>query len=141
MADVFRDVGDFHEKFGLPSVRDNNRIDPPIPPHILDPETQNFRVNFLQEELDEFKQAYEEKDLAKMADALVDLVYVALGTAHMMHIPFYHCWFEVQRANMAKERANSSADERSKRKNSLDVVKPAGWKAPDIAAVLKEYGA
>lgn len=141
MTDVFKDVGDFHEKFGLPSIRDNNKAGRPIPPHVLDPETNAFRVDFMQEELDEFKQAYMENDLPKMADALIDLVYVALGTAHMMHVPFYHCWFEVQRANMAKERANSSTDERSKRKNSLDVVKPKGWKAPDIAAVLKEYEA
>lgn len=132
MNDLFKDVGDFHRKFGLPAA------DKKTAPHLLDETDQEFRDDFMQEELDELRLAYNENDLEGVADALCDLIYVALGTAHMMHIPFDRCWAEVQRANMAKERATSADDARSTRNNALDVVKPVGWKPPDIAGALKE---
>jgi predicted HAD superfamily Cof-like phosphohydrolase len=134
MIDLFKDVGQFHEKFGLDNIKNK------IVPHSLDHSVWQFRVNFMQEELDEFTDAWADGDLPKMADALVDLVYVALGTAHLMHIPFNDVWAEVQRANMAKVRANSADDPRSSRKHTLDVVKPAGWQPPDVKAVLERFG-
>ena len=127
----FEDVLSFHAKFNLPRGGS---------PRTFDEETFNFRLEFLHEELDEFHKAFAEGNLPGMADALVDLVYVALGTAAMMGIPFDECWREVQAANMRKVRANGADDERSKRKNSLDVVKPEGWKPPDIAGVLLKAG-
>jgi predicted HAD superfamily Cof-like phosphohydrolase len=134
MSNLFKDVGLFHEKFGLDNVKDK------IQPHSLDHSVYQFRIHFMQEELDEFVDAWANNDLPKMADALVDLVYVALGTAHLMHIPFNDVWDEVQRANMAKVRANGADDPRSTRKHTLDVVKPAGWQPPDVKAVLERFG-
>lgn len=84
------------------------------------------------------KDAAPECDLEKAADALADLVYVALGTAHMMGLPFDAIWAEVQRANMTKERAESARDERSKRQHVFDVVKPAGWTPPDHGPALRK---
>jgi len=43
-------------------------------------------------------------------------------------------WNEVQRANMSKVRASSESQ--SKRGSSLDVIKPEGWRGPDIQGVL-----
>lgn len=136
----YSDVGRFHEKFDLQFVgylTVGGYIMPS--PRLLDQETYEFRNDFMQEELDEFAEAHADGDLPKMADALIDLVYVAMGTAHMMGLPWQELWDEVQRANMSKERAVSRDDSRSKRKNSLDVVKPDGWTPPDIDGVLKEY--
>ena len=130
----FDDVGQFNGKFGLPHVLDGA-------PQLLDDDVRDFRVAFLLEEVTEYIEACKEQNLEKAADALVDLVYVALGTAHMMRVPFDECWREVQRANMAKERARDAGDERSSRKHALDVVKPAGWKPPNLAAILDEYAA
>lgn len=138
VGNLFGDVDDFHRKFGL-SFSGEEQEGGVIAPHFLDASAQRFREDFLQEELDEFKGAFTAGDLAKAADALCDLVYVALGTAHLMHVPFLRCWFEVQRANMTKERASSADDERSKRKHTLDVVKPVGWTPPDIERALKGY--
>lgn len=129
----YEDVRAFHVKFGLPHFGENDN------PHLLSADVDKFRANFMQEELDEYKEAVAQGDLAKAADALVDLVYVALGTAHMMHIPFNACWEEVQRANMSKERATSADDERSKRKSTLDIVKPDGWTTPDINSILEAH--
>ncbi len=125
---LFQDVLDFHVKFGLPTGGKKAAI--------LDENTKKFRVDFMREELNEFIEACVEGDVAKAADGLCDLVYVALGTAVMMGVPFDACWAEVHRANMTKVRATDAADPRSTRKNSLDVVKPEGWRPPDIQGVL-----
>ena len=135
MPHNFDDVGDFHEKFDL-----YNTTHHPTGPRILPEELMGFRIKFLREEFDEFIEGYEERNEAKMADALVDLVYVAMGTAHLKGYPWRALWAEVQRANMTKERALSSDDSRSKRGSSYDVVKPDGWQPPDIEGVLRRHG-
>lgn len=152
---LFDDVRDFHEKFGLPTDRTQ-------PPTDLTKSLARFRIRFLLEEMGELmlamgfygpsmtiktaSQAMEyyqpdsKTDLTDAADALADLVYVALGTAHFMGIPFDQIWDEVQRANMAKERASGADDPRSKRRHASDVVKPEGWKAPDHGPILRAAG-
>ncbi len=45
-------------------------------------------------------------------------------------------WDEVHKCNMAKERSSGSDDTRSKRKHSLDVVKPIGWVGPNHYPIL-----
>lgn len=89
----------------------------------------------MQEELDEFVEAYQQQDHAKVLDALVDLVYVALGTAVMMGVDFNAAWTLVHEANMAKLRAKRA--EESKRGTTYDVVKPPGWLAPDLSHLVK----
>jgi predicted HAD superfamily Cof-like phosphohydrolase len=121
----YEDVAAFHEKFGL--TYDGL-------PKLLDSETVKFRLKFLEEELMEFRVSAISDDIPGMADALIDLVYVAMGTAYLMGLPWQQLWNEVQRANMSKVRANSASE--SKRGSSLDVIKPTGWKGPDIEGVL-----
>ena len=103
-------------------------------PVLLDLITMQFRIDFMQEELNEIDEAYSDEDLHKVADGLVDLVYVALGTAAMMGLPWQSLWNEVQRANMTKIRTPNA--EASKRKNVLDVIKPEGWIGPDFTPWL-----
>jgi predicted HAD superfamily Cof-like phosphohydrolase len=128
----FDSVGEFHRKFGLRVCGDG-------PPLIVDDDTFLFRYQFLHEELHELLQAHRDRDLSAVADALVDLVYVAHGTAHMYGLPFDEVFKEVQRANMTKERAVGSGDGRSKRGSALDVVKPEGWTPPDVEGVLARF--
>lgn len=139
MADLYKDVGNFHAKFGLVNFSADRKVDN-IAPTQLPTDVHEFRSKFMQEELDEYHEAFIEGDLPKMVDALCDLVYVALGTAHMHCVDFDAHWAEVQRANMAKARSTPAregfVDPRSKRGHSLDVVKPDGWKPPDHAPIL-----
>lgn len=128
--DLFKDVGDFHRKFDLPAYPSTEG------PTFLDKEAFDFRVKFMHEELIEFIADHAAGDMAGAADALADLVWVALGTAHMMRIPFDDIWAEVVRANMEKVRATGDGDPRSKRGSRLDVVKPEGWQAPDHRKAL-----
>lgn len=125
--DMIQDIKNFHEKFKLPQRKIGAK---PLK------EIVDFRIKFMLEELQEFNESIVDNDLAGSLDALVDLVYVALGTAYLLNLPFADAWREVQKANMAKVRAKSK--KQSKRGTTYDVVKPKGWTAPDIKSLLNE---
>ena len=114
------DIEAFHERFSL--VYEG-------PPRTLPEDLFQFRSDFMVEELDEYVQAYAEGDLTRMYDALIDLVYVAIGTAYLHGFPFNAGWAAVHACNMQKQRAERPAD--SKRGTAYDVVKPEGWVGPD----------
>jgi predicted HAD superfamily Cof-like phosphohydrolase len=114
---MWDDIVEFHKKFGF---------EPQNEPRFLTPEENEFRVEFLIEELSEYRCA---SSLEDKIDALVDLVVVAMGTAYFHGFDWDSHWKEVHRANMNKVRAESA--KQSKRKSSLDIVKPAGWTGPN----------
>ncbi len=113
------DIKEFHDKFGL---SDGGK------PRLLDLEQSQFRVTCLKEEVAEFQTALQHDDLPEAFDALIDLVYFALGTAHVMNLPFEDGWRRVHAANMTKVRAANGFA--SKRGSGFDVIKPAGWTPP-----------
>lgn len=122
------DINDFSSKF-IPDLK-------PTFPRELPKDMSEFRIGFMQEELDEYIESVKNHDLEGQLDALVDLVYVAIGTAWLQGLPFSEGWDEVQRANMSKVRAENP--NQSKRKSKYDVVKPEGWRGPDIKRVIDE---
>jgi predicted HAD superfamily Cof-like phosphohydrolase len=128
MTTMLDDIKAFHEKFDLT---------PAPEPQFLDRDTMLFRLNFLHEELSELATAIHEQDLTEVLDALVDIVYVALGTAYLMDLPFADAWDEVHASNMAKVRAVHESE--SKRGSKADVIKPPGWAPPDLQAVVWQY--
>lgn len=119
-------VSDFHKKFQL----EYNG-----PARALPDDMVKFRVDFLQEELDEYKKAIEEGNLENQFDALLDLVYVAVGNAHLQGFPFNEGMSLVQAANMSKIRALRESD--SKRGSTYDVVKPEGWTPPNHKPLIE----
>tara|TARA_Y100000004_G_scaffold150975_1_gene173465 strand:- start:158 stop:613 length:456 start_codon:yes stop_codon:yes gene_type:complete len=124
---LIKDIDQFHKKF---KFEKNLKVGIPD-----DNELVNFRTSFLMEELAEYTQAITKKDAAGALDALVDIVYIALGTAWLFNLPFEKAWNEVQKANMSKIRTKSKS---KKRGTSFDVVKPKGWTAPDIEQIIEE---
>lgn len=124
----YADVHHFHTHFGLPA---------PTLPVQLTQDVLEFRYKFMKEELDEFMDGWHMNDLALMADALIDLVYVAMGTAVMMGLPWQLLWDEVQRKNMAKVKVANAAE--SKRSHHFDIKKPEGWTPPDIEGLLRRF--
>ena len=89
------DVAKFHETFDLPILEK-----PTIPP----PQRCALRVNLLQEELDELKEAIADNDLVEVADALCDIQYVLSGAILEFGLAdkFKELFDEVQRSNMSK---------------------------------------
>jgi len=62
----------------------------------------DLRYNLIQEELEELKQAIDNKDLLEAADALTDILYVTYGAGHAFGIDLDRCFEEVQNSNMSK---------------------------------------
>ena len=61
-----------------------------------------LRYNLIKEELDELKQAIDNKNLLEVADALTDILYVTYGAGHAFGIDLDKCFDEVQNSNMSK---------------------------------------
>ena len=61
-----------------------------------------LRYNLIREELDELKQAMNNKDILEVADALTDILYVTYGAGHAFGIDLDNCFEEVQNSNMSK---------------------------------------
>ncbi len=61
-----------------------------------------LRLKLIKEELDEFEQALNDKNLLEVADALTDILYVTYGAGHSFGINLDACFEEVQRSNMSK---------------------------------------
>ena len=114
MNKFLQDIKDFHEKFQLTYIG---------PPRELPDELAKFRKAFMEEELDEY---IDSRYLPGKLDALVDLMYVVLGTAYLHGFPFEEAWRRVHEANMKKVRAQSS-------RSKFDVIKPEGWTPPALS--------
>jgi predicted HAD superfamily Cof-like phosphohydrolase len=84
------------------------------------------RQALLAEEVGELTEAILYGDITKIADALGDIVYVAVGTAVTYGIPFDAVLAEVHRSNMTKVNTPDEAK----------LAKGTGYEAPDIAGVL-----
>ena len=126
------DISDMHTKYGV-----NEKI------REFDKEKLKkfleFRIAFLQEELDEMKTATNGDDVV---DALIDLCVVAIGTLDAFDIESDEAWNRVHQANMNKE-----VGIKASRPNPLglpDLIKPEGWAAPthadNIGMLDKIYG-
>ena len=61
-----------------------------------------LRYDLIKEELEELKEAMENKDIKEVADALTDILYVTYGAGHAFGINLDKCFNEVQNSNMSK---------------------------------------
>lgn len=103
------------------------------------------RFEYLNEEFSEMKKAlaalkkateYNDKNairdaLTELFDAYLDIVYIALGSAHACGFPVNEGWDRVHASNIAKFPGGVAVrDENNK------VVKPAGWTPPDLRGLM-----
>jgi predicted HAD superfamily Cof-like phosphohydrolase len=113
-----RDINEMHSKFGVHAAVE--AMEPEKLKKFLE-----FRANFLQEELDELKNAMTADDVV---DALVDLCVVAIGTMDALNIDADEAWDRVHHCNMMKK-----VGIKESRPNPLglpDLIKPEGWYPP-----------
>lgn len=119
--DWVKDINDMHSKYNM-----HERFE-----KFTDEERARFlefRVNFIQEELDEMKSAIGDSDAEEIVDALIDICVVVIGTLDAYGIDSHRAWDEVLRANMNKK--PGVKDGRPNPLNLPDLIKPDGWKPP-----------
>jgi predicted HAD superfamily Cof-like phosphohydrolase len=141
----FADVKEFLEKFGLtvPTIARG---------HALGAEIQRVRAQHLLEELKEYLVAVGFRlepsmdgtvrlvndefalDAEGAFDALIDLAYVAIGTAILHRFKWEEGWARVHAANMKRVRVERA--DQSTRESTFDLMKPPGWKAPVLGDLL-----
>ncbi|MGH7954452.1 MAG: hypothetical protein ACREOZ_00675 [Gloeomargaritales cyanobacterium] len=82
----------------------HSKLDPITNPQLLmTAERRRLREDLLTQELEEYLDSSQDKDIIRMADALGDIVYVCFGTAYSMGIDFNAVIAEIHRSNMTKE--------------------------------------
>ena len=89
----FSKVGTFMKTFGQ-EVK--------IKPAFSTEKINKLRIDLIKEELEELKEALNNKDLLEVADALTDILYVTYGAGHAFGIDLDKCFDEVQNSNMSK---------------------------------------
>jgi predicted HAD superfamily Cof-like phosphohydrolase len=139
-GDWVADNFDMHDKFGVHDAVDALDNDKLL-------KFVEFRIKFLEEELNEAKAAFAKlselqdaqlpdethdklvtDNAEDIVDAMVDLCVVAIGTLNAMNVDAYEAWERVHTANMAKE-----VGIKASRPNPLglpDLIKPEGWVGP-----------
>ena len=92
---ALNNVADFHNTFDLPILEE---------PQIPSPKRCELRINLIEEELNELKEAIINDDLVEVADALCDIQYVLSGAILEFGLAdkFKTLFEEVQRSNMSK---------------------------------------
>jgi len=124
MKTLIADVKAFHEACGVP-IRETLSW-----PSI---ERIELRQDLVAEEVNvELFDAITARDMVKTADAIGDSIYVLVGMAVEFGIPLDRVWAAIQAANMAKR----GPDGKVKYREDGKVLKPDGWRPPDIAGVL-----
>mgnify|MGYP001241482372 FL=1 len=89
----FSKVGTFMKTFGQEVKTE---------PSFSTDKINKLRIDLIKEELEELKEAFNNKDLLEVADALTDILYVTYGAGHALGIDLDKCFEEVQNSNMSK---------------------------------------
>ena len=102
-------------------------------PEWADEDTTNLRVDLIDEEFNELKQAVYSYDgtMEDVADALCDILYVTYGMAHAFGIDIDECFREVHVSNMSK----LGEDGKPIYRDDGKVVKGPNYRPPN----LKQY--
>ena len=108
-------------------------------PSLPTEEELNFRLGFLNEEVEELSEAFDDKNIVGMADAIADIIIVAMGLAATMGLPLTQILEAVNNANYTGKRKVTSAAE-SKRNYSEDLKKTLNFVSPEaeIERILSE---
>ncbi len=121
-------VQEFHETYGLPVHNETN---------LTCAQTKALRINLLQEELDELKEALANDDPQETLDALIDLQYVLDGAFLSFGLQAVKdlAFDEVHRSNMSKLGADGKP---IRRPEDGKVMKGPNYFAPDLGKFIKK---
>ena len=120
----FKKVKNFMETFGQ-EVKTK--------PSFSTDKINSLRYDLIKEELEELKEAMENKDLLEVADALTDILYVTYGAGHAFGIDLDKCFEEVQSSNMSK----LGEDNKPIYNESGKVMKGPKYFKPDLTKFVR----
>ena len=90
-------------------------------------------LDLITEEYDELREALEANDRVEQLDALVDILVVTMGAIRAGGFDGEGAWKEVMDTNFAK--IDPTTGKVIKRADGK-VLKPEGWKAPELAQFI-----
>jgi len=93
---------------------------------------QQLRIELIEEELLELKQAILDGDIVEVADALTDILYVTYGAGHAFGINLDECFREVHFSNMSKLDNDGNPIYREDGK----VIKGPNYYEPNLKSIL-----
>jgi predicted HAD superfamily Cof-like phosphohydrolase len=101
------------------------------------PSLENYRLylNLITEEFDELQDAVLENDRVEQLDALVDILVVTMGAIRAAGWDGEAAWKEVMDTNFAKIDPDTG---KVRKREDGKVLKPEGWKAPELAQFVGE---
>ena len=123
MQDLQRDV----ERFMSAAYQPVSRV-----PKVTGSDQEELYLNLIKEEYEELVTAMSEKDIVESADAIADLVWVVIGLASTIGIPFDAVWEEVKRSNDSKTVNGTLVKDPETGK----VMKPDTFSEPDLLPIL-----
>ena len=92
-----------------------------------------LRIDLIEEELNELKEAIRNNDIVEVADALTDILYVTYGAGHSFGVDLDKCFDEVQRSNMSK----LGKDGKPIYNDSGKVMKGPDYFAPNLKKIIE----
>ncbi len=110
------------------------RMVDPGGPGFNTPELQALRFRLMAEELEEYRDALNRRDLVDVLDALCDMEYVLLGTVlqHGLGGVFNEAFSRVHLSNMKKFSNGVILRDDGK------ILKPKDWQPPNLRGLLRE---
>jgi predicted HAD superfamily Cof-like phosphohydrolase len=89
-------------------------------------------VRLIEEEHKELLEALAVGDRVETLDALIDILVVTIGAIHSAGMNGEGAWKEVMKTNFAK----IMEDGKVRKREDGKVLKPVGWKAPELESFL-----
>ena len=100
------------------------------PPHGMPKAEQDITLKCLVEEVTEFHTAMQHDKIIDQVDALIDLIYFAVGAMYKIGLTpeqIHACCMAVHNANMAKKKGVNA----KRATGAADAVKPKNWVPPE----------
>jgi predicted HAD superfamily Cof-like phosphohydrolase len=122
MSNVFRDQAKFMNACGQ-TVGQRNQ------------EQFDLYLKLIQEEVEELQTAVDDNDRIEQLDALIDIMVVTVGAVQSLGADGEGAWKEVMSTNFAKI---DSLTGLVRKREDGKVLKPVGWRAPELAKYINK---
>jgi len=100
-------------------------------------DTSCLYLELINEEINELSEAVEGGNDVAALDAICDTMWTLIGYAHAKGYPIETAWDAVALSNLRKIDLKTG---KVNRRADGKVLKPEGWKPPDIARILDDAG-